>query len=201
MHRARTLHCGWSIIRCNGLSTRETEADILPQSKRNIKCTTREYVCPGHAPKAVCDLWRHVWWCHVHSMGQADYALFTRPFLSSWVYRGLARETILLRPPDLVPYSCINMLLKWAPVHSRVHLMVWRVGGFWLGTVRITMSFACINTHIDSKCAIHCMQVSSLVMIQYHAMYGNNNNNHCVTHLNIYIQEMRSYSNGKSSWV
>ena len=41
--------------------------------------------------------------------------------------------------------------------------MVWRVGGFWLGTVRITytMSFACINTRIDSKCAIHCVQVSN----------------------------------------
>ena len=79
--------------------------------------------------------------------------------------------------------------------------MVWRVGGFWLGTVRITytMSFACINTRIDSKCAVHCVQVSNLVMIQYHTiisyLYGNNI---CVTHLNI-IQEMRSCSNGKKA--
>ena len=66
------------------------------------------------------------------------------------------------------------------------------------------MSFACINynTRIDSKCAVHCVQVSNLVMIQYHTiisyLYGNNNNNPYVTHLNI-IQEIRSCSNGKKS--
>ena len=42
------------IIRCNGLSTRETQADILPQSKRKIKCTIREYVRTKLF--AVCDI-------------------------------------------------------------------------------------------------------------------------------------------------
>ena len=38
------------------------------------------------------------------------------------------------------------------------------------GVPLYTMSFACINTRIDSKCAIRCVQVSNLVMIQYHTI-------------------------------
>ena len=65
------------------------------------------------------------------------------------------------------------------------------------------MSFACINTRIDSKCAIRCMQVSnfSYDTTPHHII--------CMAIIIIIVlpiltlsrsEEMRSYSNGKKTY-
>ena len=126
-----------SIICCNGLSTRETKADILPQSKCKIKratllLCTRIAVCG-------CDIMFDDVMCIPR--GQADDTLFTRPFLSSWVGGAGVRDYILkviskfwLVPVDLCVYSTLIsqsymphwtcrqfMQLSWRLIFCRPH--------------------------------------------------------------------------------
>ena len=108
VHIARTLHCGWFIDHSLQwlVHMRDRSGHFATVEAQN---KMHKGVCMH---KAVCGLWHHIWWCRMHSMGQADRALFTRPFLSSWVGGTGPRDytTVSTRPGTTLMHQYVAQM-------------------------------------------------------------------------------------------